>query len=714
MITIYSEKPDVGKKIAAALDCITLSNGKQISFDRIKDNDKSIKAQQFKDGFLKITFECEETYVTWGYGHLCELQNAYDYNADYKNWRNLPMPFIPDEYKVKVKDGTKKQFNIVAKLFAKSRLIINATDYDREGELIFYYLMVAANCKKTFKRAHFASQTKDGIIEAFSHLKSADQVKPMTDAGRARSIADWVVGCNLTVATSLKYNNSGVLSIGRVQTPTLNLLVERELAIKNFTPEKYYTVEALFSTTSGEKYRGEHSKKRFDSLAEAKAVIDKIRGKDGVVKDVSKKVITKEAPLLYSLSALQMAANSKYGFTLAETQNIAQELYEGGFTTYPRTDSQYLTEDMEPTINKTMDMLEKIPEYASFVSGKQRRYNKKRYFDNSKVTSHFAIIPTLTIPLNLTPNQQKIYDLIARSVIMMLYGPAKIERTSVITDVIGQEFVSSGSVLLDKGWMIVDNVSKDDVLPILTVGEKVSGTYEAKEKETEPPKHYTDKTLIAAMISAGKDLDDEELKKVMNAGIKGIGTEATRAAIIEALIKRGYAERKKKSVVATEKGIALINILPLKEIKSAELTAMWESKLNDIAEGKGNFDKFIKDIELTTKEWCNKINTTDNKKSISSSESTESSILCPVCGKPIVKRNWGWGCSGYKDGCKFSISLTIAGKKLTDKQVETLIKERETHVIKGFKSKTGKEFEAMLVLNDENKIIFEFPNNSRK
>ena len=297
---------------------------------------------------------------------------------------------------------------------------------------------------------------------------------------------------------------------------------------------------------------------------------------------------------------------------------------------------------------------------------------------------------------------------------MMLYGPAKIERTSVITDVIGQEFLSSGSVILDKGWMIVDNVSKDDVLPTLTVGEKVSGTYEAKEKETEPPKHYTDKTLIAAMISAGKDLDDEELKKVMNAGIKGIGTEATRAAIIEALIKRGYAERKKKSVIATEKGIALINILPLKEIKSAELTAMWESKLNDIAEGKGDFDKFIKDIELTTKEWCNKINTADNTKSIISSESAESSMLCPVCGKPLVKRNWGWGCSGYKDGCKFSISLTIAGKKLTDRQVETLIKKRKTNVIKGFKSKAGKEFEAMLVLNDENKIIFQFPNNSKK
>lgn len=712
MITIYAEKPDVGKKIAAALDRITLSNGRVIDFDSLKNNDGTIKAQQHRDGYLKISFKGEEAYVTWGYGHLCELQRETDYDADYKKWSNLPKPFIPDEYRVKIKEGAKKQFDIVKGLFFKSRLIINATDYDREGELIFHYVMQAANCKKPFKRAHFSSQTKEGIRDAFDSLKSAAEAKPMTDAGRGRSIADWVIGCNLTVAMTLKYGNSGVLSIGRVQTPTLNLLVERELAIRNFKSETYYTVEALFKTGKGETYKGEHAKKRFDTLAEANTVLSSVRNKQGTVQDVAKKVATKEAPLLYSLSSLQMAANAKYGFTLAKTQSIAQELYESGYTTYPRTDSQYLTEDMEPVVNRTLAMLETFPEYAPLVKGRVRKYNKKHYFDNSKVSSHFAIIPTLSKPSSLTPDQQKIYDLVARSVIMMLYGPAKIEKTTVVTNVAGEEFISSGSVILDKGWMCVDNASKEEFLPILASGDTVSGSYEIKQKKTEPPKRYTDKTLIAAMISAGKDLDDEGLRKIMSTGVKGIGTEATRAAIIEALINRGYAAREKKSVLATDKGIALIGILPLKEIKSAELTAMWEDKLNAIAEGKGDLEPFINGIEDLTRRWCDEIYGAQKVATINSPGSQTGSgtaMQCPVCGKPVLKKSWGWGCSGYKDGCKFSISGTIASKKITDKQAEALVKKRKTGVIKGFTSKAGKNFDAMLVLNDENKIVFEFP-----
>jgi DNA topoisomerase-3 len=453
---------------------------------------------------------------------------------------------------------------------------------------------------------------------------------------------------------TLKYNGNSVLSIGRVQTPTLNMLVERELAIRNFKSEKYYTIEGTFETAKGETYTGDHSAKKFKDKAEAESIVNKITGKQGIVEKVEKKTTTKKAPPLYNLSSLQMAANSQFGFTIAKTLDIAQELYEGGFTTYPRTDSQYLTEDMEPVVNKTLNMLETLPEYKDFIKGKARKFNKKKYFDDSKVSSHFAIIPTLNKPDGLTSDQQKVYDLIARSVIMMIYERAKVERTSIVTNVDGEKFTTSGSTIVEKNWMEVGGLPKEKILPVLKEGETVNGTYKFLEKNTEPPKSYTDKTLLSAMVSAGKDLDDEELKKVMDSGVKGIGTEATRAAIIETLIKRGYAIRDKKSIKATDKGISLIQALPLKEIKSAELTAMWENRLNNIALKKEDFDTFVNDIEDLTRKWCNEI-TTATKSEFNGNTSGES-FTCPLCGKPVTKKSWGWGCSCRPEKlCRWSL-----------------------------------------------------------
>lgn len=709
MITIYAEKPDVGTKIAAALDKITLSGGQTVSFEKLASYDKAIKAQRSKDGYFIINYKGQKTYVTWGYGHLCELKQAYDYDEDYKNWHNIPLPFIPDKYEVKVKDATSKQFSIVKKLLNSSDYIINATDFDREGNLIFEYLMQASNCKKPYKRACLTSQTKEGFIEAFDNLKTSAEVRPITDAGIGRSIADWVIGSNLTVAMSLKYN-SGVLSIGRVQTPTLNMLVERTLAIKNFKPTPYFTISAVFKTKKDEQYNAEYKIKKIDTRNEACEIVSSITGLDGKVKSVDRKITKKEAPSLYNLSSLQMDANSKYGFTLAKTLQIAQELYEGGYTTYPRTDSQYLTEDMLPTINSVLDSLEKIPEYKDYISGHTRYINQKKYFNNSKVTSHYAIIPTKDIPSGLSDDQQKIYDLIARSVIMMIYDAAQIEKTTVITDVNGHEFISNGSVIQKPGWTIIEKSGKDVWLPPLSIGEVVSGTYKVNDKMTEPPKYYTDKSLVSAMISAGKELDDEELKKYMESGVQGIGTEATRAAIIEALIKRGYAERSGKKIAATEKGIALISILPLQEIKSAELTAKWEYRLNEIANNRDNLNSFIKDIENLTCDWCSKItnSTTEVAAFAVSNSAGQTDLKCPICRSPIAKKAWGWGCSGYKNGCKFSINATIAGKKLTDTQVKTLITKGKTPKIKGFNSKTGKKFDAYLTLDENYKVVFAF------
>lgn len=724
MITIIAEKPDVGNKIAAALDCITLSSGKKVSFEELKSYEKAVKSQQAKDGFLKIRFDGQECYVTWGFGHLCQLKQAKDYDASYANWRSMPLPFIPDDYELIVNsvpnDKTgynakiKKQFSLVKSLINKSDYVVNATDFDREGEVIFAYIYELANCKRPVKRACFASQTKDGIRDAFKALKDRSEMKNVEAAGRMRGIADWVAGANLTVAMTLKNNRKGeILSIGRVQTPTLKMLVDRELAIRNFKPQKFWTIEAEFITKAGEKFNAAHSTKRFDKKADADAILSKVTGHNGTVTDVVEKRAYKDVPQLYSLSALQMDANSRFGMTLKETLDAAQALYDGGYTTYPRTDSRYLTEDMEPVVNKVLDSLKAVPDYAKLINGRARKFDKKKYFDDKKVESHFAIIPTGNIPKNLSYQQEKIYDLISRSVICMLYGNAVLNRTTITTDVNGETFTSSGSSIVDPGFMAVVGGDKETILPALHKGDVVSGSYTEKEKESEPPKRYTDKTLLAAMISAGKDLADEELKKILaDPSVAGIGTPATRDAIIETLIKRGYAVRDKKSLSATDKGISLIECLPVDAIKSPEMTARWEKRLHEIERGNDSPYSFRKDIEASVKDWCDQISVSTKTvlpATTSGSGSAKSSFnaTCPNCGKPMRVYQWGYGCSGYNDGCRFSIGK-ICGKSLTQKQAERLLNKGDSGVIKGFKSKTGKTFDAHLILDASNTVKFKF------
>ena len=713
MITIYAEKPDVGSKIAAALDKITLSAGKTITFADLKKNEKVVKAQQAKDGFLKIHYLGEDCIVTWGYGHLGELKQAIDYNPDYKNWSKMPMPFIPSEYEIKVKDNVKKQFNLVKGFFTKSSMIINATDDDREGDLIFDYVYRLTKTKAPFKRVHMASQTKEGLEDAFAHLLTPAEVKNRTDAGNGRSIADAVVGWNLTTKMTLQNKSRDVLSIGRVQTPTLNILVKREKEILAFKPEPYYTIMAEFTTDKGDKYKGAHKLKKIDKKSDAEDILNRISGHKGTVTDIKKENIEKSAPNLYNLSTLQMAANGKYGFTLAKTLELAQQLYEGGYITYPRTTSQYLTEDMEPTINAILNTLEKASTYEKYIVGKPRKFNRSKYFNDKKVESHYAIIPTKTYPFGLTTDQEKIYDLVAKSVIMMLYGAAKLEKTTVTTTVEGEDFISNGNIIVDPQWMLVDSATKEEILPDLKNGQIVDGIYKMEEKETQPPKRYTDKTLLSAMISAGKSLTDEELKKILSAGEDGgIGTPATRAAIIDTLIKRGYAERNGKNIAATAKGISLIDALPIEAVKSAEMTARWEQRLNKIEKGEDSLTSFVHDIEGQTKEWVSEIGTLVEKHSISSYN--VSLGKCPSCGKDIIKTKWGYGCSGYKDGCKFTISGKIAGKTITEAQVKTLLSKGKTSYLKGFTSKAGKQFQAALVLNEKYQIEFQFPDFKKK
>ena len=720
MVTIVAEKPNVAAKIAAALDCIRVNNSKTISFEKLDACEKEIKSFQFKNHHFDITYEGEECKVTWGFGHLCALKQAYDYNPAYKSWTKMPLPFIPERYEIKLNSGKdanfndriKKQFNAVKDLMNKSTLVINATDFDREGEAIFGYIYQYANCKAPVKRAKFSSQTKTGIIDSFKDMKTGAEMKNKENAGRVRGAIDWVVGANLSAAVTLKYPGQGIYSIGRVQTPTLALIVNRELEVRNFKPKDFWNINAEFTTSKNETYKGEHRKKQFFDKKEVTDVIQKISGKKGVIKSIQRKKVKKDIPSLYSLSALQMDANTKFGFTLEETLDIAQFLYEKGYTTYPRTDSRFLTEDMESTVNKTLDDISAITEYKTLISGQKRKFDFKKFFDNSKVTSHYAIIPTGMIPSNLNSRQQGVYDLICRSVIRMLYSPAVIENTTVVTDVCGEEFETTGSVVVEKGWMQVGNVVKEKFIPALIENEQVDGIYSVVDKKTVAPKRYTDKTLLGAMLSAGKDLNDDELRKIMSdPKTGGIGTEATRANIVKVLELRGYISRNKKTISATDKGIELIQKLPLDEVKSALLTAKWEQRLNLIETGKESPTVLLREVEDAVRKWVDEI---DNK--VSKSSAPVQSIgkngkpmpNCPICGKPIIVHKWGYGCSGYKDGCKFSVG-TICGKKLTENQVRDLVSNGATKTIKGFTSKNGKKFDAKLVLKDE-KISFEFSN----
>lgn len=708
MITILAEKPDVGNKIAAALDKITLASGKEVTFAALKANERAVKSQQAKDGFLRIRYLGQDCFVTWGFGHICELKEPEDYDPAYKNWYKRPLPFIPETYQLKVRDGYKKQFDLIRRMFLKSDRIINATDFDREGEVIFSYIYELTGANAPVKRVCFASQTKEGILEAFADLKDRSEVKNVEAAGRMRSVSDWVVGINLTVAMTLRNHARGTsLSIGRVQTPTLKMLVDRELQIRDFKPETYWTLDAVFQTNKGETYSATHQSKRFSDRAAVETILKKIEGKPAVVTAITGKKEEKNPPQLYSLSALQMDANAKFGMTLKQTLDAAQALYDGGYTTYPRTDSRYLTEDMVPTVNRVLDSLSKNPDYAPLIEGRPRSFAKQRYFDNKKVESHFAIIPTTSRPKNLSGYSAKIYDLIAKSVICMLYGKAVLNKTAVTTTAEGENFVSSGSTIVDPGFMAVTGRDKETDLPALSRSETVSGAYAVKEKETEPPKRYTDKTMLAAMIAAGKDLADEELKKILaDPSVAGIGTPATRDAIIETLLKRGYAERSKKTLSATDKGIALIQGLAVESVKSPALTAKWEKRLHEIERGNEDPAMFRRDIEKTVAVWCSEIREAPVVSSLYDGQLTPP-VPCPVCGRPMKKYGWGYGCSGYKEGCRFSVGM-ICKKVLTENQFRKLLTERDSGLISGFKSKAGKSFRAHLLLDESNRIVFRF------
>ena len=731
MITILAEKFDVGIKIAAALSGFTFE-GTTITMDNIEKHKPKIEKQIKPKGYITIKYQGKDYAVTWASGHLLGLKQAKDYNPEYASWSKIPFPYFPN-YEIKINDKIdfqtrkslgipdpwiERQLKIIDQLFNQSEYIISATDDDREGELIFAYIYEYLNCTVPYKRIKLDSQTTEGFRNAFANLIDSSQTKGVEKAGRLRGIYDWSCGANLSGMMTLKYQKYvpeiKMITVGRVQTYVLNLIVEREMAIRNFKSHPFWYIIAEFVNADGDKYSAKHSLKQIEDKAKAEEIFNKVLGKNGTVTSYEKTDVKKEVPLLYNISSLSRVANEKFGISSNDCLKICQGLYEKGFITYPRTDSQHLTSDMKPTVDEVLNMLvnysEEYKKWIEAVDVNNRNYTK-RHFDTSKVESHFAIIPTNVKPTGLTGMDANIYDLIAKSLIRIIYKNAVSEKTTIITNVEGEEFRSTGTVVVDPQWMIVDAMpSEAELLPKLNIGDIVSGDYELKEGKTEPPKRYTDATLTAALETASKTIDDDELKAMLETCNKGgIGRPSTRGPIINNVVSK-YCTLKGKQIVPTDVGIKIVELLPIDDLKSAEMTAQWETKLDEVQKNQLSYDDFMKEMEENIKRWCQLIKDDTREFEIPvQADTSTTDIMCPKCKSHHMRKlSWGWACSGYsKDnpsGCNFALGYEMSGAKLSDKDIETLINNKKSKFIDGFKSKDGKTYGCYLTLDEEGNL----------
>lgn len=591
MIVCIAEKPSVAKDIA-----------------------RIIGAHSSKNGYM----EGNGYQVTWTFGHLCCLKEPNDYYDNWKHWSLAALPMLPPRFGIKLIDdeGIKRQFAVIEQLMQHADSIINCGDAGQEGELIQRWVMQKAQAKCPVKRLWISSMTDEAIREGFNKLKEQSVYEPLYLAGLSRAIGDWILGMNATRLYTLKYGrNRQVLSIGRVQTPTLALIVSRQKEIDNFKPETYWVLATIYRDTTFTATKG-----RFDKKEDGEAAFKTIEGEPFTVTDVQKKKGTEAPPKLYDLTSLQVDCNKKFGYSAEMTLNLIQSLYEKKYTTYPRVDTQYLSDDIYPKCPQTMNGLYKTKiqsktVYAELIKplgGKPLKKSKK-VFDSSKVTDHHAIIPTGVPPMGLSNMEENVFDLIARRFIAVFYDDCKFATTTVMGKVKDIEFKASGKEILAPGWRNVyaKNQQEDDdadekpvdeerTLPTFTKGESGTHVPTLTEKQTTPPKYYTEATLLRAMETAGKFVDDEELRAALKEN--GIGRPSSRASIIETLFKRHYIQRERKRIVATPLGIQLIDIIKEKLLTSCELTGIWEKKLRDIEHQKYDAAQFVNELktQITT------------------------------------------------------------------------------------------------------------------
>jgi DNA topoisomerase III len=752
---VIAEKPSVGRDLAAALDgpfqrrkledIKPQRSRKKADADtneEVVEKAKSTRKSRTRDE--PVFLESDDYVITWAVGHLVQLAEPEEYDERWKRWRMADLPIVPPNgFKLVPRDAkSKKQLKLIETLLKRDDIdkIINACDAGREGELIFAYVYesvfgesaTSKKAPKPVERLWISSMTKAAIREGFERLRPGMQMQHLEDAARSRSEADWLVGMNATRAATIRGRAwvGGVVSLGRVQTPTLAMIVKREREIQAFVPEPYRLVHATFQPPyQGLWFEGDETR-IFGDLERADRIVAKVSGQDGTVEKVERKEQSERAPLLYDLTSLQRDANRRYGFSARRTLQAAQSLYEAKKAiTYPRTSSRYLSGDMVPQLKPTAATLQPISEYsagAHYVLGLDQ-LPLQRVVNDAKVDDHHAIIPTdIDHDMeHLTPDERRVFDLVARRFLAVFHPPARYARTTVITNVEEERFRTRGKVTLEAGWRAVYGVEPDQErqsedereggeIPVLQEGQTVRCiAAELEEKMTRPPPRYTEATLLSAMETAGKLIDDEELREAMKES--GLGTPATRAETIETLIRREYIERVGKDLQATPKGIQVVTMLEEHKLTSPELTGDWEHKLSDIEHGRGDRDTFMNGIAEFAKETVDQIAALDKEKL--RPERVELG-LCPRCGAEtgeIIRENSkAYGCTSWKSreevGCGFVIWKRVAGRTLTPEIARQLIEERRTReVLSGFRSRNGKPFRARLVLNDEDKIEFEFP-----
>ena len=679
MIVCIAEKPSVAKDIA-----------------------RIIGANSSRDGYM----EGNGYQVTWTFGHLCTLKEPNDYTENWKHWSLSALPMIPDRFGIKLIDdaGIRKQFAVIERLMQAADGIINCGDAGQEGELIQRWVMQKAKAKCPVKRLWISSMTDEAIREGFNSLKDQSEYNPLYIAGLSRAIGDWILGMNATRLYTLKYGqNRQVLSIGRVQTPTLALIVNRQKEIDNFKPEPYWVLSTVYRDTLFTATKG-----RFASKEEGEKAFETIAGKTFCITDVQKKNGTEAPQRLFDLTSLQVECNRKFSYSAETTLNLIQALYERKLTTYPRVDTQFLSDDIYPKCPAILNGLRGYQELTRPLLAKAL-IKPKRIFDTSKVTDHHAIIPTGVPAVNLTDMERNVYDLIARRFIAAFWPDCKFSTTTVLGKVEDVEFKVSGKEILSLGWRTVyaredtdaaeDESKKGDderTLPAFVKGE--SGPHEPtlSEKTTTPPKYYTEATLLRAMETAGKFVEDETLRAALKEN--GIGRPSSRANIIETLFKRRYIRRERKNLVATQTGIELIDTIHEELLKSCELTGIWEKKLRDIEHRRYDASLFINELKTQITEIVNDVlrdnsnrritTTTDDdlkkkratrsapKKKASASaagktrtaarkneagQTPDDSIIgtkCPLCGKgTIIKGKTAYGCSNWKNGCTYRVAF---------------------------------------------------------
>ena len=675
MIVCIAEKPSVAKDIARILGATTSHNGYMEG-----------------NGFQ----------VTWTFGHLCTLKEPNDYTENWKHWSLSALPMIPPRFGIKLidDDGIKRQFSVIERLMQAADCIVNCGDAGQEGELIQRWVMQKAQAKCPVKRLWISSMTDEAIREGFNSLKDQSEYQPLYVAGLSRAIGDWLLGMNATRLYTLKYGqNRQVLSIGRVQTPTLALIVNRQKEIDSFEPEPYWVLSTIYRDTLFTATKG-----KFTTKEEGEQAFATIADKPFEVTNVSKKNGNEAPPRLFDLTSLQVECNRKFSYSAETTLNLIQSLYERKLTTYPRVDTQFLSDDIYPKCAGILTGMRGYEQYIQPLAGKKLP-KSKRVFDTSKVTDHHAIIPTGVPASALSDMERNVYDLIARRFIAVFYPDCKFSTTTVLGKVEDVEFKVSGKEILEPGWRTIyaqqqtstpqpinpqPSSSEDDdkhdeerTLPTFVKGESGPHTPTLTEKWTTPPKYYTEATLLRAMETAGKFVDDETLRAALKEN--GIGRPSSRAGIIETLFKRHYIRRERKNLIATATGIELIDIIHEELLKSCELTGIWEKKLRDIEHKKYEAADFINELKqqvteivydvlrdnsnrrvaITTDEDLKKAKkkktAAPKKAAAKSAPSADDSIIgttCPVCGKgTIIKGKTAYGCSNWKNGCTYRVAF---------------------------------------------------------